>query len=235
MGGKKSQQSRNKPEAPEPRSFRLLELTIGGAALAVALWTAWATSCFNREILRETQTFNRETFRPYIGIVVKTDRLDATAGFVFTNAGVGTAIPEYMRVTVDDVEVQTFSELGMELGRFRRDFIRDFHGFHYGEHIRPGDTREAIWNLVGAVDSCMGEASSRVTMSLCYCSIYAKDDATECWTSYYPPERAQKGPCPKPGSTVFDPGRFPETPIRKDARLPTCVREVLTQEGHPPK
>ncbi|MEO6225887.1 MAG: hypothetical protein ABIO80_08580 [Sphingomicrobium sp.] len=172
-----------------------IDLALALTALFVSLISigvAWHHGQVMKELVHQNERLVEASSLPYVQLSM----LRGAAGdlsFVATNEGVGPAKIETAQISVDGRPVETLEQLvDACCGASARDAFKA--SSLEGRMVRPGDEVAYIGLDGAAVDGARLAdltktlaASGRVTVSLCYCSVF--DD---CWTA------VSRDPTPNP-------------------------------------
>ena len=120
------------------------------------------------------------------------------SGWKLGNTGLGPGLVRWFEVTVDGKPVHNWLEFGQAVG------LPEGFQFRYwvpsrATTIPPQEPKEFFWVQPGPADQALRSTQAKVTMRMCYCSLYE-----ECWLATGGPNVPPYQPCPDPPEVVFE-------------------------------
>ena len=146
---------------------------------------------------------NRLSVRPLVMISGAVN--ERGSGWKLSNAGLGPAIVRWIEVTVNGRPVKNWKEFGKEVG------LPESFEFRYWYPARatvipPQHSGELFWVPPGPADDALRSTTAKITIRMCYCSIY-----DESWLASGGPNVPPWRPCP------------PEPEVRFEAHKPSTA------------
>jgi len=130
------------------------------------------------------------------------------SGWKLGNAGLGPALVRWFEVSVDGRPVRNWLEFGQAVG------LPPAVQYRYWVPQRatafpPQEPRELFWVQPGPADQVLRSTQAKITMRMCYCSMY-----DECWLATGGPNVQPYQSCPELPTVVFTAHR-PDTSTRQ--------------------
>jgi hypothetical protein len=118
---------------------------------------------------------SRLSVRPLV--VLDSGINESGSGFRLENSGLGPAIVKWFSVEIDGKQIPHWKAFVEELK------LPSGGGYHYMNPsnksvILPGEKKQLFW-VIGEKDVALRNTRRKITMKICYCSIYE-----ECWEAY---------------------------------------------------
>jgi hypothetical protein len=143
---------------------------------------------------------NRVSVRPIL--TISGTHNDKGSGWLLGNAGLGPALVKWIEVTVDGKPIRHWREFGAELG-LPPDFAYSYWVPAPATVIPPQEPKPLFWVLPGEADKILRSTSKRITIRICYSSIYG-----ECWLASGSPNSPAFLPCDEEPRVHFEPPPF---------------------------
>jgi hypothetical protein len=176
---------------PSPRSKWSPDSWIALSAMIVAL-CALILSVIEG---RATRKHARLSVRPLVTISGTVN--EHGSGWKLGNAGLGPALVRWFEVSVDGRPVRNWLEFEEAVG------LPQGTQFRYWVPQRatafpPQEPRELFWVMPGPADQALRTTKAKITMRMCYCSMYE-----ECWLATGGPNIPPYQSCPEEPSVLF--------------------------------
>ena len=125
----------------------------------------------------EDHQYKRLSARPILSI--STYQNEEGVGFKLLSGGLGRAIYKWTEVQVDGIPQKDWESVD-KLLEFSNINDRIWGYFTPGVSIRPGESPKFYWKKPGPNAEKLKTDHKRITIRLCYCSMYE-----ECWLTVY--------------------------------------------------
>jgi hypothetical protein len=119
------------------------------------------------------------------------------SGWKLGNEGFGPALVRWFEVTVDGSPVQNWREFIKAVGLPKDTFFR-YWVPQRATSFSPQEPRELFWVAPGPADKALRSTQAKITMRMCYCSLY-----DECWLATGGPNVPPYQSCPETPPVSF--------------------------------
>jgi len=168
----------------------------------------------------ENHQYKRLSAKPILNI--STYQNEEGVGFKLLSGGLGPAIYKWTEVQVDGVPQKNWESVDSLL---KISAIGDkiWGYFSPGASIQPGNSPKFYWKKPGPNAEKLKNEHKRITIRLCYCSMY-----DECWLTIYKNGKSLSNPtCGKEPKTLF-----PSKSIKLLTLTPIPIRTSFLNLGH---